>query len=102
MGKVSFSFWLDDKKNDDVIAWLNSHHNRSAIIRSAVIAAYQAATSPQGPTIDLTAIRRVVEAALDTKLAGLSLAAVTPNSDAPEGEDPKLAALLDTMFPDDM
>lgn len=95
-GKKTVSFWLDKEDDRDIIAWLATQRNQSRAIRDALRAAI---APPTG--LDLGAIRGVVEAALDEKLANLTLVngnGPETNPADPSAEDPELAAALDCMF----
>lgn len=86
---------LDRETDADIIAWLDSQRNRSEAVRKAL----RAAIAPTG--LDLGALRGVVEAALDEKLANLALVNGNGAETAPVdplAEDPELAAALDNMF----
>jgi hypothetical protein len=94
MVKVTAVF--DEERDADIITWLNEQRNRSEAIRNAI----RVAIAPP-PALDISAIRAVVEAALDEKLAGPALVSgsglgIKPAD--PPAEDPELAATLDGMF----
>ena len=84
---------LSEKKDADIIAWLEGQTNKSGAVRDTL----RAAIVPS-PTLDIGAIRAVVEAALDERLSGLALVNGDCSVSEPEGEDPELAAALDGMF----
>lgn len=58
---------LKEKTDADVIAWLEAQKNKSEAVRDAL----RAAITPSA--LDLAAIRNILEAVLDERLAGLSL-----------------------------
>ena len=95
MAKQTVSFWLDKEKDEDIIAWLEGQRNRSKAIRDAL----RAAIAPP-PALDISAVRAVVEAALDEKLASLALVMGNGReaNSADQPEDPELAATLDGLF----
>lgn len=94
--KLRVTLVIDKTSDAEVADWVLRQRNMSA----AIIERLRAAIVPRDPVVDLSAIRQIVEAALDTKLAGLALAAGPRNGDAPEGENPVLGARLDSMFPE--
>jgi hypothetical protein len=90
-GKRMISFCLDKEDDKDIIAWLEEQRNQSQTIRDAL----RLAIAPPS-ALDIAAIRAVVEAALDERLAHL----VMVNGEPPGAteEDPELGAALDEMF----
>jgi len=88
--KKIISFWLDEEKDKDIVAWLTKQRNQSQAIRDAL----RTAIAPP-PALDIGAIRAAVEAALDERL----ITTTNNNNHSSEpGEDPDLAAALDRMF----
>lgn len=91
MSKRIVSFCLDKEEDRDIVAWLAERRNQSQAIRDAL----RAAIAPPS-ALDIGAIRAAVEAALDERLAGLTL--TNGNPPEPTAEDPELGAALDDMF----
>ena len=87
-----FSMRLHPGPDEDVIAWLDNQVDKTAAIKRLIRA--EIAAQAGGGQVDLLAIRRVVEAALEEKLAGVVLG---PAAAAGDG-DPELEAKLDGMF----
>ena len=92
---------LNGERDADIIAWLNAQDSKSDAVRDALRQAI-APSRPHSdmPALDLGAIRQVVEAALDERLAGLALASgsTRQDTDEPAGENAELAARLDDMM----
>jgi len=87
---------LSQKNDADILEWLSQQANQSEAVRRAL----RAAISPN-PSPTLGAIRSVVEAALEQKLANLATVsnATAPTTDDKNfTEDPELGAALDSMF----
>lgn len=86
--KKTISFWLDKEKDKDIIGWLAEQRNQSQAIRDVL----RAAIIPS-PTLDLGAIRAIMEAVLDERLTGLSL-----NTGREPVNDPTTDDMLRSMF----
>lgn len=93
--KLRVTVVIDKEGDAEVVAWLGKQRNMSAAILECLKATIIA---PREPGLDLAAIRRVMDAALDAKLAGL---AVSTNNHAPQAVNSEMDDRLDAMFPDD-
>jgi len=94
-----FQLKLNAQKEAARIAWLESQDSYTDAIRALIDEAMAGPAPDQCPSpsaIDLFDIRKVVEAAIESKLAGLAIASVTVDQD--RDEDPELAAALDDLF----
>ena len=86
---------LSDSADRDIIAWLESQDSKSAAVKSAIRAVMDGTPYNDPATIDLAAIRAILETVLDERLSGMTV--LTPGQ-AAQGEDPKAAVKLDAMF----
>ncbi len=74
MSQVRRVVYLNSEREADVIEWLSKQPSASTAIRHALCAWVRGGQQEQATaTIDLSAIRQVVEAALDARLSGLSV-----------------------------
>jgi hypothetical protein len=97
MAHTSRSISFDEKRHAPLLLWWDSQENASAVLRG-LIEAHLAGRPPHNglPSgIDLAAIRQVVEAAIDQKLAGLTLN--TGPASEPEPETDALSAFDDLL-----
>lgn len=87
---------LDESRDADILHWLDTQENKSGAIREAIRETIQAVTRPQGPVVDLGAIRQVVREEL--KRVSVSRASNGAGSAQAGDVDPEAGALLDEMF----
>jgi len=93
---TKFAMRLHPGPDDDVIAWLANQVDKTAAVKRLIRANIRAEVAAQTGSgqVDLAAIRRVVEAAIADKLAGVALSPTGAGVDA----DPELENKLDEMF----
>ena len=87
---------LNDSSDSDIIRWLDSQRDKTAAVKNAIRAAMTSTPSrDEATSLDLDAVRTILESVLDERLSGLALAAMGQSS---KDEDPETAAKLDAMF----
>jgi len=92
MPHTSRSISFDEKRHAALLQWWDSQENASAVLRGLIEAHLAGHYAPNGlpSSIDLAAIRQVVEAAIDQKLARLMVN--TGPASEPEPETDALSA----------
>ena len=95
---------LYEDNDGDIIKWLSEQENKTQAVKAAIRADIggdvHQVDAPQvdAPEVTLVAIRATIEAALDQRMLCGAIAASGGSDDGPQGEDPELAAKLDSMF----
>ena len=89
MAKVKCYFYLDDRRDSDILAWLAEQPNRSLAVREAL-----RAWISQSDGLDAAMLRRVLREELSRMSVG-GIVSVTPET--PQ-EDEEVAEALDSLM----
>jgi hypothetical protein len=89
MAKVKCYFYLDDRRDVDLLAWLAEQPNRSLVVREAL-----RAWMSQADGLDETMLRRV----LREELARVSVQRNAPAGPEASPEDEQVGEVLDSLM----
>lgn len=92
MGQIRKYVYLDSVREADIIDWLSSQPSQSSAIKMA-LCAWVRDGKKENDGVDYTAIRQIIDAALDARFSGIALV----SSDAPNDEDGEMEALLEEL-----
>ncbi|MEE9365466.1 MAG: hypothetical protein V3W44_02170 [Dehalococcoidales bacterium] len=97
MTQVRKVTYLDSEQHADVLDWLSAQTSQSEAIRDALCAWVRGGQPESGNEsgVDYSIMRQIIEAALDTKLSGLSLSPPAQQDSGDEADE--CEAILDEL-----